>query len=122
MYGRQLKEWLNYFQASQFIIIPMRAYIREGPAIICKEVASRYNESLCDGRVRAGQEPEHLNVHDHLPLDDDAPRDLLAKVRKLFDADNALLVKVLAKAHSNGAILYGLKPHSSKAQVRHWLQ
>jgi len=121
-YARHIEEFLRYFDAAQFMFVPMRQYIdpSTSPAF------SRALLNWLDISEEPWKEASHKNEHeDRPPLDSELETRSASRraFQAFMDVENRRLVSILAKAHVSGAQLAGYsgKPGDLE-QTRRWLE
>lgn len=120
MYGWQLEEWLKYFDASQLIIVPYRAYTSGAKAELCRELSRRMRAPM-DCNTQAPRFFE--NVHTHKELHEELSADLQARVTAVMHADKVRLLSVLVRAHAHGARLESYTGRKwDYAALKAWLE
>jgi len=118
MYARQIEEWLEHYDASQFFVIPMMELGRDDTTEICREFSRRLSYTM---ECRPGA-MDHTWSGKHPPVEDDTTPELMADFNKLMKGENDRLVTLLAKAHNRGMSLahYHGKAGDEGA-IREWL-
>jgi len=117
LYAVELEEWLKYFDAQQFLIIPYRQYTDN--TLETSALLSEFFNYPMD----AWAEASHGNSHEHPPLEDDISAERSAAFQELFADENQRFVEVLAEAQVNGLRLANYKgSEGSKEEISQWLQ
>jgi len=121
MYSRHLTGFLRHFAASQFIVVPMMAYLHGGGSIICEELSRRLAMDLC--RMGDWEHSPHENSHDHPLLEEDISPALRADFEDFMRPEHENLLEVLAEAHQDGMQLVNYSgAMGSKAEIDVWLR
>jgi len=121
LYARQLEGYLNYFNASQFIIIPFKRYAFLDTFNVSKVLVERLGLDISPwDRAR------HSNYHyEKPPLDSELPVSAIERqdYQRLMAPENARLVRLLTGAHLNGMELLGFSGSPGDEQaVQTWLE
>jgi len=121
MYARQIEEWLQSYEASQFYIVPMRYNKGVHKQEVCRDMSVRLGYTMgCNPEVL---EETHEWSHEHPAVDEDAGPALRAKFDALMAKEKTRLVNLLAKSHSAGmglAAYHG--PRGDREAIRQWLE
>jgi len=117
LYAVELEEWLKYFDAQQFLVIPYRQYTDN-----TMETSALLSEFF-DYPMDAWAEASHGNSHEHPLLEDDISAENSAAFQELFADENQRFVEVLAEAQVNGLLLANYEgSEGSKEEISQWLQ
>lgn len=135
LYGQQLRLWLASFDASQFVVAPMLAYVapKEGTRSLLEYVAKdrlassiKLNESPTAAEKNsesAGQSSEHQRP----PLEEDLEKLGPAGRRAIEDLMRAQagadsLAEVLSPSMDNGLVLFGYDGYNSdRIAIADWI-
>eukprot|EP00928_Gymnodinium_smaydae_P009185 TRINITY_DN1339_c0_g1_i4.p1 TRINITY_DN1339_c0_g1~~TRINITY_DN1339_c0_g1_i4.p1 ORF type:complete len:418 (+),score=43.96 TRINITY_DN1339_c0_g1_i4:45-1298(+) len=126
MLSLHLNEWLKYFDAEQFVVIPFWHTKEEdgteaASIQLCRSLELNFKRNL---QCRLSQNaPTHLNEHKHPELRDEGiPDTLLSEYNAAMDVEKQRLVTLLAQMHENGATLLGLDSEPVDAhEIESWL-
>jgi len=121
-YGTQLRQYLSFFEAAQFVFCPM-LYFLQNPAEVAQPLEELLGYPLSFDQVLPEDEK---NEHSHPALGEEmAPN---SSTRARFDAimanDSELLLEGLLDAHMHGAHMPRLPPYSggtTTTEVKAWL-
>jgi len=134
LYLDQIKHWTDNFNAQQFLISPMRAYIKPKPGqkyTLVKTVLKWHGLDLNAGmpamQVKP-KKPPRLNVHKHPSVAQDLTPDTYIRLKQIFNVATGphKLANMLSPLMQKGLVLFGYTgPASSKGWiaryiVNHW--
>jgi len=121
MYAWGFEHWLKNFNASQLVVVLSKNYLTGGKQALCTTLSERLSFPMnCDSNKA---QSSHLNPHEHPRLEDDLSQETRTQINELFDRENQHLVKILAKAHSDGALLFNYHGKlGSEEDIWSWLQ
>lgn len=126
MYGHHINEWLKYFDASQFMIVPYRYYLRGEMKDVCQGVAGRLNMTWdCDDAASPlayRDDVPQFSGHHHPSVDEEVPAALRGRFDRLYDEAAFELLRALKAAYKGGAMLPGYAGPGSRASLRDWLE
>jgi len=119
-YGHHLGEWLKSFDASQFLIVPFKAFTSGDSSGICQDLSQRLSFNMECGTMTTHRLAFGAR---HPSVEDDTTAEFRQKWGEFFDPDKELLVNLLAQGHTQGM---GLAAYSGKAgdveDVQKWLE
>lgn len=102
-YARQVEEFLKYFDAAQFMFVPMRIYTASQTADFSQDLLQRLDINATGWKAAS-----HLNDHVNKPaLDSEMPptHETRKAYQALMKSENDRLVSVISKAQLGGAWL-----------------
>jgi len=121
MYARHIENFLQYFDATQFMFVPSQEYYKLNP--------QAFSQSLLSWLGLHGEpwrEASHDNQHlDRPPLESELPLDSPARLafERAIAPENRRLVRVLAGAQRAGARMVGYAGEpGDEEQLRAWLE
>jgi len=121
MYGAQLQTWLQYFSASQFMIVPTQSYsaTAEDRSTVLSELSERLNAPF---ELQHSASAKHSNPSQHPELSEDTTPDNVAMFNRFMEKDHQLLLQLLAQASLKGAYLGGYTGRpGSTGDIDSWL-
>ncbi|CAK9023854.1 unnamed protein product [Durusdinium trenchii] len=123
LYSWHLSAYLQHFDASQFIISPMEAYVRSFAPDLCRSLSERLERDLC-GEDGWRQAP-HMHHTEHPPLAKElgAAATLVEAMMEFLEPERQRLLEVLGKYSRGKARLIGYQGKvGSQTDIDGWLK
>lgn len=119
MYGKHLGEYLKYVDPSQFVIIPMYNYVRDGSgwAAACHVISSRLSTFLkCSEHA-----PAAVNQGEHPSLSEDLDDRTRKHFYKFIEHDHQMLLQMLLLIHQKGGSLVEFDGTDTTEDIHAWI-
>lgn len=125
MYVTMISQYLSFFVPSQFIVIPMKLYVKHNKKVV-NRILSKLSISQRAGAPEDWHAPENrstrINQGEHPSLDKDIDEEVRASFDSIMTEYNEQLITVLTQMHFKGAHLLGMpEEHPTWGNIKTWL-